>query len=66
MRRPAEARPLHWRGGWYVLHGHASDDVTAHRARARWHTTKAEPSYDDMAVKLRRVIIAAQISRSMP
>ena len=44
---------------WYALHGHAPDDVTGHRARARWYTTKAQPSYNDMAVKLRRVIIAA-------
>jgi hypothetical protein len=45
---------------WYALHGHAPDDVTGHRARARWYTTKTEPSYDDMAVKLRLVIIAAR------
>jgi hypothetical protein len=51
---------------WYALHGHAPDDVTSHRTRARWYTTKTEPSYDDMAVKLRRVIIAREISRSMP
>src|SRR5690242_4101741 len=44
---------------WYTLHGHAPQDVTGHRTRARWYTTKTEPSYDDMAVKLRRVIIAA-------
>ena len=45
---------------WYALHGHAPDDVASHRARARWYTTKTEPSYDDMTVKLRRVIIAAR------
>ena len=44
----------------YALHGHAPDDVTSHRARARWYTTKTEPSYDDMATKLRRIIIAAR------
>ena len=43
---------------WYALHGHAPDDVAGYRTRARWYTTKTEPSYDDMAVKLRRVIIA--------
>jgi len=31
---------------WYALHGHAPQDVTGHRARARWYTTKTEPSYD--------------------
>jgi hypothetical protein len=45
---------------WYTLHGHAPDDVAGHRARARWYTTKTEPSYDDMTIKLRRVIIAAR------
>jgi hypothetical protein len=45
---------------WYALHGHAPDDVATHRTRARWYTTKTEPSYDDMAIKLRRVIIAAR------
>jgi len=41
---------------WYALHGHAPEDVAGHRARARRNTTKTEPSYDDMTVKLRRVI----------
>jgi hypothetical protein len=45
---------------WYALHGHSPDDALVHRARARWYTTKTEPSYDDMAIKLRRVIIAAR------
>jgi hypothetical protein len=39
-------------------------DVTGHRAR--WYTTKTEPSYDDMAVKLRRVIIAARFRSPRP
>jgi hypothetical protein len=30
---------------WYALHGHAPEDVTGHRTRARWYTTKTEPSY---------------------
>jgi len=34
---------------WY-LHGHSHDDALGHRARARWYTTKTEPSYDDMAI----------------
>ena len=51
---------------WYALHGHAPEDVTGHRTRARWYTTKTEPSYDDMTIKLRRFIIAAQISQPMP
>jgi hypothetical protein len=51
---------------WYALHGHAPQDVTSHRARARWYTTKTEPSYDDMAVQLRRVIIAARFRGPCP
>jgi len=51
---------------WYALHGHAPDDVIGHRARARWYTTKTEPSYDDMAIKLRRVIIAARFRGPRP
>jgi hypothetical protein len=51
---------------WYALHGHAPEDVATHRTRARWYTTKTEPSYDDMAIKLRRVIIAARFHHSRP
>ena len=51
---------------WYALHGHAPDEVASHRSRARWYTTKTEPSYDDMAVKLRRVIIAARFHGPCP
>jgi hypothetical protein len=51
---------------WYALHGHAPDDVATHRTRARWYTTKTEPSYDDMAIKLRRVIIAARFHHARP
>src|SRR5436190_5840899 len=51
---------------WYALHGHCVDDVARHRTRARWYTTKTEPSYDDMAVKLRRVIIAARFRSPCP
>ena len=51
---------------WYALHGHAPHDVASHRTRARWYTTKTEPSYDDMTVKLRRVIIAARFRSPCP
>ena len=51
---------------WYALHGHAPDDVASHRTRARWYTTKTEPSYDDMTIKLRRVIIAARFRSPRP
>jgi hypothetical protein len=51
---------------WYALHGHAPADVASHRTRARRYTTKTEPSYDDMAVKLRCVIIAARFRAPCP
>jgi hypothetical protein len=50
---------------WYALRG-APEDVAGHRTRARWYTTKTEPFYDDMAVKLRRVIIAARFRSPCP
>jgi hypothetical protein len=34
--------------------------VTGHRTRGRWYTTQTEPSFDDITIKLRRVIIAAR------
>ena len=70
--RPGNRRHRRGRGGgsvvtiWYALHGHAPDEVAGHRARARWYTTKTEPSYDDMAVKLRRVILAARYHSPCP
>jgi hypothetical protein len=51
---------------WYVLHGHAPEDVASYRTRARCYTTKTEPSYDDMTIKLRRVIIAARFCSPRP
>jgi SRSO17 transposase len=47
---------------WYALHGHHPADVAAHRARAPWYQTKANPSFADMLAKLRRAIVAAQFS----
>jgi hypothetical protein len=51
---------------WYALHGHSPDDLAHHRDRTRWYTTKTEPSYDDMTIKLRRVIIAARFHSPCP
>ena len=39
---------------WYATAGHAPQDAAEHRSR--WYATKTEPSYADMAIKLRRVI----------
>ena len=32
--------------------------MTEHRRRARWYATKTHPSYHDMLIKLRRILIA--------
>jgi len=45
---------------WYTRHGHDPEQAAQQRARQRWYTTKTEPSFEDMAIKLRRVIIAAR------
>lgn len=53
---------------WYAAHGHP-DDVVARREESPWYATKTEPSFEDMLVKLRRVIIAARFMstrRSQP
>jgi hypothetical protein len=49
---------------WYAMSGHSPAD-TAER-RARWYTTKTEPSYEDMVIKLRRVIIAERFRPQAP
>jgi hypothetical protein len=51
---------------WYAAAGHAPADVTERRSRSRWYTTKTEPSFEDMTIKLRRVIIAARFLPPAP
>jgi hypothetical protein len=51
---------------WYAAAGHAPADVAQRRERSRWYTTKTEPSFEDMTVKLRRVIIAARFRPQAP
>lgn len=51
---------------WYVSHGHHPADITARRTRSPWYITKTEPSFEDMLVKLRRVLIAARFSPVRP
>lgn len=45
---------------WYTRSGHDPEQITDRRTRSRWYKTKSEPSFDDMVIKLRRVIIAAR------
>ena len=48
---------------WYARHGHDPADVDDRRAAEPWYTSKAEPAFEDMLTKLRRVLICARISR---
>jgi hypothetical protein len=51
---------------WYHLAGHHPNVIRDRRHRAPWYTTKRRPSYLDMIVKLRRVLIAAQYQPEVP
>jgi hypothetical protein len=51
---------------WYATSGHSPNDTADRRARSRWYTTKTEPSFEDMVIKLRRVIIAERFRPQAP
>jgi hypothetical protein len=51
---------------WYHLAGHHPTVVGDRRDRAPWYVTKRHPSYLDMIVKLRRVLIATQYQPEVP
>ena len=48
---------------WYARHRHDRSDIDDRRAAEPWYTSKAEPAFEDMLTKLRRVLICARISR---
>jgi SRSO17 transposase len=45
---------------WYTLHGHQPDTITERRDQAPWYRDKTHPSYHDMIIKLRRILITAR------
>ena len=47
---------------WYARRGHDPADIDDRRATQPWYTTKAEPAFEDMLIKLRRTMICARIS----
>jgi hypothetical protein len=49
---------------WYAQHGHTPDTAAQRRAAAPWYRSKTTPSFQDMIVKLRRVLIAAKFRAS--
>lgn len=51
---------------WYTLHGHHPDDLTTRRAAQPWYPHKDQPAFEDMLAKLRRTLIAAQITAVNP
>ena len=51
---------------WYALHEHAPQDVTGHRTRARWYTTKTEPVLRRHGRQAPPGHHRRQISRPMP
>lgn len=51
---------------WYTLHGHHPDLANQRRAAAPWYTTKTQPAYHDMIVKLRRLLITARFRADKP
>jgi hypothetical protein len=51
---------------WYTAAAHAPDEVADRREHPRWYTTKTEPSFEDMTIKLRRVVITARFRPQPP
>jgi len=48
---------------WYARHGHHRAGITARRHAQPWYPAKTEPAFEDMLTQLRRVLIAARISK---
>jgi DDE superfamily endonuclease len=51
---------------WYSQHGHTPDVAARRKAEAPWYTTKSQPAYHDMIIKLRRTLIAARFRGGRP
>jgi DDE superfamily endonuclease len=51
---------------WYATAGHHPDDAAIRRTAAPWYTSKTQPAYQDMIVKLRRVLLAARFPARNP
>jgi hypothetical protein len=47
---------------WYALHGHHRDDLNTRRRAQPWYPHKDDIAFEDMLTKLRRTLIAAQIT----
>jgi len=51
---------------WYARHGYDPAGIDARRADQPWYGDKTEPAFEDMLIKLRRVMIAARFSAAGP
>jgi hypothetical protein len=51
---------------WYATVGHSPADTAERHSRARWYTTKTEPSFEEMTIKLHHVLIADRFRPSRP
>jgi hypothetical protein len=51
---------------WYALHGHHPEDLAGRRTSQPWYPHKTEPAFEDMLAKLRRTLIATQITGVSP
>ena len=49
---------------WYARSSHDPQPITDHHAHRCWYTTNTGPSFEDMVIKLRRVIIAARFQHA--
>jgi hypothetical protein len=49
---------------WYARHGHDPAGIDDRRRDQPWYKTRTEPAFEDMLIKLRRVMITATISRA--
>ena len=47
---------------WYFQHGNSAQDVARARSHAPWYTQKAEPSFADMLIAIRREIWKQRLS----
>jgi hypothetical protein len=47
---------------WYALYGYHADDLTNRRNAQPWYPHKTEPAFQDMLTKLRKTLIATQIT----
>ena len=47
---------------WYACYGYHPDDITARRTEQPWYPHKSEPAFEDMLAKLRKTLIAGQIT----